>query len=441
MKRKLDIDTDLRCALGETRSPNAQLINKTKQRMEETQMKKRFIGKSAFIKVAIAAALILALGISAFALLTQYTPAEIALILDRPQLAKALREGKGTIINKSQTSGNYVVTLIGIASAEDLAYMFSEDDAFGSGSMALLSVARKDGQPMPPFTEREKTPFGNIHTYVLFDGYVPWQVCIGAGGSATILDGVEYQAIEYDEIECFAGRKVHLFVTDTNPGSDNLTFDTKDISIRLKPDYAGVSLLFELPLDPAKADAEKAHRFVQESTGQTAQELEEGKQGAIYYLTHPEEFPGERPHQDEKQTDTPVHTEGSTAAAPEIDIDKMNTEQLALKAAEIAQARRELAATRKKLRENALVEEELMMAEVPLKAHEKMLDEEETQVKARQEALRKEAEKQIGEARTQLGQGLDDLKDEKARSAQLFDELKAQTTPTQPFEPTTVVAP
>jgi len=426
MKRKLDIDTDLRCALAETRSPNAQLKNKTKERMEETQMKKRFIGKSAFIKAAIAAALILALGISAFAVLTQYTPAEIALALQSPQLAKVLREGKGTIINKSQTSGDYVVTLIGTASAEDLDYIFSEDDTFGSGSMALLSVARKDGQPMPPLAERDENTFGAIHTFLVFDGYVPWQVSIGAGGSSTVLDGVQYQAINYDEIECFAGRKVHLFVSDSFPGSDTLTFDVKDISIRLNPKYEGVCMLFELPLDPAKADAEKAKAFVEAFADQTLEELEKAKQEAIYYITHPEEFPEERPHPDEKQTDAPVHTEIPTAAAPEIDIDKMNAEQLAQKTAEIAKARQELAKALKTL-DDIAVSEDSVKAEAQLKAHEKKLNKVEAQVKARQEALRKDAEKQLDEARTQLGQGLDDL--------------TAQTSPTQPFVPTTVVAP
>ena len=78
-----------------------------------------------------------------------------------------------------------------------------------------------------------------------------------------IENGVLYRLIECDDIELFADKKLYLCVSDTNFFSvDAFSFDEETGVITEKPDYNGLNILFDLPLDAAKANPEKAKAYV-----------------------------------------------------------------------------------------------------------------------------------------------------------------------------------
>ena len=79
-------------------------------------------------------------------------------------------------------------------------------------------------------------------------------------------DGVRYLLVACDNVEIFADRDVVLCVSTGGSGFSNFAFhyDEATGAITAEPDYAGVNLVFDLPLDAAKADPTAAQAFLGE---------------------------------------------------------------------------------------------------------------------------------------------------------------------------------
>ena|GEM_PF-1806379 len=78
-------------------------------------------------------------------------------------------------------------------------------------------------------------------------------------------DGIMYRLIETDGIEMFADRGLYLAVSSSR-FYDNEAFHCDEATgeIRVNPEYDGVNALFELPLDPAKADPVRAEAYLRQ---------------------------------------------------------------------------------------------------------------------------------------------------------------------------------
>ncbi|MCI8916027.1 MAG: sigma-70 family RNA polymerase sigma factor [Oscillospiraceae bacterium] len=76
-------------------------------------------------------------------------------------------------------------------------------------------------------------------------------------------DGVLYRLLECDTVAIFADRGLYLGVCqDFIPGADTFLFDPETGEIAANPDYPGLSVVLDLPLDPALADPVRAEEYL-----------------------------------------------------------------------------------------------------------------------------------------------------------------------------------
>lgn len=121
---------------------------------------------------------------------------------------------------------------------------------------------------MPATSEPE---YGQDPFFVspLIKGLKPWQVNIttmNGGYSEAVIDGIMYRLIECDGVEMFADRGVYLAVSNGSSffSKDAFAYNESTGEISANNDYKGTAILFELPLDPTKADPVKAESYLQE---------------------------------------------------------------------------------------------------------------------------------------------------------------------------------
>ena len=212
------------------------------------------------LAIALAIALVAALSFGAYALVTLLSPNEVAREVGRDDVAQAFENGKGTVIDETVTSEDYIFTLMGMTAGEHLEPFYTGMDA---GQTALVvAIRRTDGAPL----DTMEGFAGRFGSGVFFSGFKPWQVSstmFGAGGSAFDRDGVLYLVLEIGaDIEMFADHTVSyaIWATSDNigfaPGSDVLTM-AEDGTISFAEGMTNARAMFTLPLDPAKADPEK----------------------------------------------------------------------------------------------------------------------------------------------------------------------------------------
>ena len=136
----------------------------------------------------------------------------------------------------------------GLSRVENLPNGVARDKTY-----AVLAYARTDGTAI-----EEDVP--DLTVSPLVEGHAPWQLNAWTldGGTCTFAqDGTLYYLFECDNVEIFADHTVYLAVypgTHTPPSAELFGFDEKTGAITPKGDTA----LFSLPLDPAKADPQKA---------------------------------------------------------------------------------------------------------------------------------------------------------------------------------------
>lgn len=88
----------------------------------------------------------------------------------------------------------------------------------------------------------------------------------GGDMSWYVEDGILYCLVGCDNIEYFADRKLYVCVTDTSLYNSRLyNWDEAAGSIARNEEYQGLNALFELQIDPSKADPVKAQAFLDEN--------------------------------------------------------------------------------------------------------------------------------------------------------------------------------
>lgn len=255
----------LKQALSPTWEPKEELNEKVIDKFEGGTGNTVYKKKISSI-VIIAAVLTLAMSITVFAALHLLNPKSVAEHLGDVELAEAF-EGEDAIeVNKSIESGGYIFTFHGIVSGEGLSrFKSSAEDINPERTYAVISVAKADESSMPGTRdeEYEEVPF---FISPLIKGQKPWQVNIASmngGYSQFVEDGIMYRLIECDGVEMFADRGLYLAA---NTGSfydiNAFSYNEKTGEITPNPKYEGASALFDLPIDPSKANRKKAERYL-----------------------------------------------------------------------------------------------------------------------------------------------------------------------------------
>lgn len=218
---------------------------------------------------------VLAVGsITAYAAYHFLTPSQIAAeVADNHALAKAFESEDAVLVNETQTSGNYEITLLGLVSGSDLALCVDGDEAEGlkdSRTYAAVAVKRTDG--MIKQEERKCVS-------PLLNG-VEWMVAnngtMDVGLHWFEKEGVIYELLECDNLEMFAGRGVQVGVVDEFCDETEAFFlDKQTGAYKKKADYTGTNALFDLPLDKAKADEQAADAYIEKLKNPPEEELDE----------------------------------------------------------------------------------------------------------------------------------------------------------------------
>ncbi|MGE4213885.1 MAG: DUF4179 domain-containing protein [Anaerotignaceae bacterium] len=265
---EFDVDFLLKKALSSYEAPPSELIQKVKYQCirEESVLKKSTIKRS-FSAVAVAVMSLLLITTTAFAAWVFLKPSDVAKKLGDEKLSTAFDGETAVNINESCTSGDYTFTLLAIMSGKDITDhpTYKNEDVLGDRTYAVVAIAKTDGEPMPTNKDED---YGNQSFYVspYVKGLKPWQVnahTMNGGYSETVVDGIMYRMVECDEVTMFADKGVYLGI---NTGSffDSAAFiyDEQIGELNANPDYDGASVVFELPIDKALADPDKAKQYL-----------------------------------------------------------------------------------------------------------------------------------------------------------------------------------
>lgn len=248
---------------------NVQLIRKLQEGTGNMRTSRIGIRKKLATGVA-AAALLVTMSFTAYAAWNYLAPAQVADSFGDRTLAQAFEYQKAIRLNESVTEGDYLITLHGIVSGKgisDFVTSSSSDTFQEERTYAVVSIAKRDGSAMP---DTRDDAYGETPFFVtpLVKGVEPWTLNIATmngGYREFVKDGIMYRLIETDGIEMFADRGLYLAVSSSRfYDADAYLYDEATGEIRPNPAYGGVNALFELPLDPAKADPVRAEAYLQQ---------------------------------------------------------------------------------------------------------------------------------------------------------------------------------
>ena len=237
--------------------------NLLRQRARELEKANKIVNFSRTKKLAVTAAAAVALLIvSVSAALVWLTPAQVAEHHGQSLLAEAFEGPDAIAVDETVETGDFAVTLMGLVSGENLDALNQNLDS--ARTYAVLSLRRLDGEPL----DNETFDFSRYTMTPLAAGCSPaavnnWTLNAGASGFAE--NGVYYYLLDTDSIEMFADRTVYIAFYEGGVPNNTIFSVNDGGAIAFCDDFTGVQALFELPLDPAKADPAAAEAFLEEN--------------------------------------------------------------------------------------------------------------------------------------------------------------------------------
>lgn len=260
-----NIDELLRQSLAQTVEPSYELNQSIKDKIDEHTIPKK-VRKLIPIPLLVII-LTLLMSFTVYAAWRLLSPAEIAQEIGDKSLAIAFQSEDATVINETVITGGYEISFLGIVSGDDISdFKGSADEIYPNRTYAVVSISKEDGSPMPATSDDE---YGEVPFFIspLISGEKPWWcniVTMNGSYSELIRDGIMYRLIECDDIEIFADRQLYLCVSSTNFYSKE-AYDYNEETGVINPnlEFDGINVLFDLPLDPSKADPERAERYLQ----------------------------------------------------------------------------------------------------------------------------------------------------------------------------------
>lgn len=272
MMRK-DIHQLLQTALTPTDEPDAKLNDRilriVKEREKMTGKTKSYRRRIPAAVIAAACILVLCSG-TALAVYKYLSPTEVAKEVENDSLHKAFLSEDAILVNESQESGGYRVTLLGSVAGRNISDFIVENDqgkVEDNKIYTVVAIEQADGAPMPDTSSDEygKQSFYASH-YVR--GLDPGQyslMSMGGGYTEFVKDGVQYRLLEMDNIEMFADKGIYVGVSSgVFYDADAYKYDESTGEMSRNAGYAGVNALFTLPVDTAKADPVAAEAYLKE---------------------------------------------------------------------------------------------------------------------------------------------------------------------------------
>lgn len=269
---KNDMDQLLKTALAPADVPdeylNGQVLRKAKEREAMAKRKKHY---KRFPAAVVLAACILVLGsVTAVAAYRYLSPAQAAEEAGDDLLKEAFMGEDAVLVNETQESGGYRITLLGSVAGKNISRFIAED---GSGVPAddriytVVAIEHGDGTPMPESGSDEylKEAFYVSHYIRGLDPNRYSMMSLGGGYTEFVKDGILYRLIEMDNIEMFADRGIYVGVnTGTFYDADAYRYDAGTGEMHRNESYQGINALFELPMDKSKADPAAAAAYLEE---------------------------------------------------------------------------------------------------------------------------------------------------------------------------------
>lgn len=265
---KEDMDSLLKKSLIPTDMPPERLNCQVLLRAKEREMMKH--QKRIPAAVAAAVCVVLLGSMTAVAARRYFSPAEIATEFENETLAKAFSGEGAVLVNETQESGGYRITLLGSVAGKNLSdYMITDDKGMVEEDKiyTVVAIERADGTPMPDTSsdDYDKEPLYVSHYIRGLDPNVYSLQSMGGGYSTAVRDGVMYRMVEMDNIEMFADKGIYVGVSSgTFYDSAAYRFDEGSGEISPNTGYQGVNALFTLPVDKSKADSAAAEAYLKE---------------------------------------------------------------------------------------------------------------------------------------------------------------------------------
>ncbi len=193
-----------------------------------------------------------------------------------PDVQKAFGNSEFILeVNEEQSDNGVKATFLGYALGEEVDIFRGDNEDYKvDNTYAIFAFQKEDGTA---FT-MEETGLENFALSPLINGYAPHEVngaILGTSFSQAIVDGILYLGASITDIQHFAQYEVYMAVFEqTFPFMGQYNFDDASGEISVNADYAGLNLLFDLPLDSKYADTKKAEEFFESIKGENKTEVE-----------------------------------------------------------------------------------------------------------------------------------------------------------------------
>lgn len=239
---------------------NASIMKQAKE-MKEMKQKPFKYGV-----VAAAIVGVLAVGsMSAYAVYHLLSPSQVAEgLTESTSLAKAFESEEAVLVDETQRTGEYNVTLLGTVTGKDLLPSIKADvsDISENKTYVVVAIEKADGSTMPATTDKDYQTFCVSPLIHGKDFMVANNGTLNAGVTAFVQDGVQYELLECDNLQIFSGMGVSLGVLENfGEESDAFHYDADTGLYSMNSGFEGMHALFQLPLDETKADMEAANAY------------------------------------------------------------------------------------------------------------------------------------------------------------------------------------
>lgn len=267
---KDNMDQLLKIALAPTDAPDERLNRQVLREAKEREVMATKKNEKRFPEAAVLAACIFALGsITAVAAYRYLSPAQAASEVGDDMLKNAFLSEEAVLVNETQESGGYRITLLGSVAGKNISRYISEDDngiPEDDRVYTVVAIEHADGTPMPEINSDEyiREAFFVSHYIHGLDPARYSMMSMGGGARSFVKDGTLYTLMEMDNIEMFADRGVYVGVSSGSFYDDEAYYYEESTGeIKRNESYSGVNALFKLPIDKSKADPEAAEKYLE----------------------------------------------------------------------------------------------------------------------------------------------------------------------------------
>lgn len=205
---------------------------------------------------------------TAYAVYKYLTPAEAAIETNDDSLQKAFLSEGAILVNETQESGGFRITLLGSVAGKNISDFLSmnekgevEDDRI----YTVIAIEHVDGTPMPDTSSDEygKDCFYASHYIHGLNPREYSMMSMGGGYTEFVRDGIQYRILDMDNIEMFADQGIYVGVSSgTFYDNEAYIYDESTGEMSRNIGYGGVNALFSLPVDKSKADPEAAAAYL-----------------------------------------------------------------------------------------------------------------------------------------------------------------------------------